>query len=243
MLTKILIADSCEEFRGTLSGLLQDRYAVRTCHDGIQAMNLLDSFCPDLLIVELTLQGVDGLHVMRAARKKPNNPPIVAVSPFFPEYMSHLLEEVNVVCALRKPLDMDFLLERIRDLAEDVCIPYFPAVSPFAIITNALLELGMPTGRAGFTYTREAILMLSQDPNLRVTKNIYPEIARIHNTAATAVEKDIRDVIVATWVNGNPTAHARYFLPAPNGRIPRPSNRVFLSAIAERLFNAQQCAK
>ena len=142
-----------------------------------------------------------------------------------------------------KPCSTDCLVTRIEDLLNNVIIPFIPDDAPFSLITAALLEIGMVPGRSGFLYIRDGILMLSENPDLRVTKNIYPEIARIYNTSPTAVEKDIRDLIAATWRDSASALLARYFLPAPNGQIPRPSNKVFLSTMTERLFSLQRCAK
>ena len=243
MLTKILLADSNEEFRISLTDQLKSRYWVRSCPDGTQALAMLDSFCPDLLVVDLMLQGMDGLGVIQAARKISSSMPIIVASTYFPPYAVSRLEALHVDYSMMKPCSADCLVARIEDLLSDVIIPIIPDDAPFSLITAALLEIGMVPGRSGFLYIRDGILMLSENPDLRVTKNIYPEIARVYNTSPTAVEKDIRDLIAATWQSTDPALLRRYFLPAPNGQIPRPSNKVFLSTMTERLFSLQRCAK
>ena len=239
-MTRILIADSCEEFRLGLTDLLQDRYFVRSCSDGSQAISLLDSLCPDLLIVDLMLQGVDGLTVMHAARRMQNYPPVLTTSIFYPDYAVNQFSELNVAYAVKKPCDLQSLAERIDDLVDNVCIPTLPVVTPHSAVTAALLELGMVPSRTGFQYIRDAIVMLSVNPSLRVTKDIYPVLAKRYRTGNTAVEKNIRDTIYALWRNADPQMLARYFLPASNGQIPRPSNHVFLSTMSELLFSVRK---
>jgi len=243
MLTKILIADSCEEFRLALTGLLKDRYCVRSCPDGAEALALLNSFSPDLVIVDLMLQNVDGLTVMQAARKMPSCPSILATAIYYPAYAANLFHHLNVVYSVLKPCDLDYLVERIDDLVSNVCICSLPAASPYSTVTAALLELGMNAGRSGFQYIRDSILMLADQPSLLVTKDIYPVISARYNTSATAVEKNIRDIIAAVWRDTSPSVLSRYFTPASNGQIPRPTNHVFMSTMTERLFSVEQMAK
>lgn len=242
-MTKILIADSSEEFRLALTAQLTDRYSVRSCSDGTAALSLLDSFCPDLLIVDLMLQGIDGLGVLQTVHKKQSCPPALVTATLFPPYAVSLLEQLNVAYAMLKPCDMEVLNDRIDDLVTSVCFPLTVTASPHSVVTAALLELGMNPSRGGFQYCRDAILMLEKEPHLRVTKDIYPVVSKRYNTGASAVEKNIRDAIAAAWKTADREMLAKYFLPAANGQTPRPSNHVFLSTMAEQLFCVQRKAK
>ena len=47
---KLLIADGNEEFRRALAAELQGAYHVRCCGDGKEALSLLRSFVPDVLV-------------------------------------------------------------------------------------------------------------------------------------------------------------------------------------------------
>ena len=235
-----MICDSCEEFRLGLTDLLGDRYLIRSCGDGVRAMKLLEEFCPDLLVVDLILQGVDGLAVMRQAQNLEQIPAIFTVSAFYPPYAVDQFPDLNVAFATQKPCDLRALSDRIDDLVENVCVPSLPVTTPRCAVTAALMELGFHPNRAGFQYIRDAIIMLSDNPGLRVTKHIYPELAKRYRTGDTAVEKNIRDAISSLWQNTDLQILRRYFPPAPNGKIPRPSNPVFLSTMAEMLFNVRK---
>lgn len=239
MLTRILIADSCEDFSFTLAEMLTERYSVRVCHDGVQAASLLASFCPDLLVVDLMLRGADGLHVMRMARQALGKIPLLVTSSFYPPYVFHALEELQVDYAISKPCCLDVLAQRIDELATQAPVEQIIPDSPYAMVTAALLELGMTASRAGFQYCRDAILMLREEPSLRLTKEVYPKIASRYNTGPSAVEKSIRDSIAAVWQCQRQERLGRYFSRASNGAYPRPSNHVFLSTVTERLFAAR----
>lgn len=243
MLTRILIADSCEDFCLALTELLQERYSVQTCQDGVRAAALVESFCPELLVVDLMLRGADGLHVMRLARQALGKIPLLVTSRFYPPYVFHALEELRVDYAVSKPCCLDVLAQRIDELAALAPVEQIPRESPYTVVTAALLELGMTASRAGFQYCRDAILMLREDPSLRLTKEVYPQIASRYNTGPSAVEKSIRDSIAAAWQCERQERLERYFSRASNGVYPRPSNHVFLSTLTERLFALRRKAQ
>ena len=67
---KLLIADGNEEFRRALAAELQGAYHVRCCDDGKEALSLLRSFAPDVLVLDLMLPGLDGISLCRALREE-----------------------------------------------------------------------------------------------------------------------------------------------------------------------------
>ena len=64
-------------------------------------------------------------------------------------------------------------------------------------ISKALHELGMPANLNGYAYIISAIEMCSQDQKLvrAITKQLYPDIAKIHNVKPQNVERTIRHAI------------------------------------------------
>ena len=64
---KLLIADGNEEFRRALAAELQGAYHVRCCDDGKEALSLLRSFAPDVLVLDLMLPGLDGISLLQSA--------------------------------------------------------------------------------------------------------------------------------------------------------------------------------
>ena len=61
----ILIADPSELFTEALSQALAPRFHVHICHNGIDALRLLQELRPDILILQLNLPYIDGLTVLR----------------------------------------------------------------------------------------------------------------------------------------------------------------------------------
>lgn len=236
MLTKILIADPSVEFRFVLTKLLEKRYTVLSCGTGTQALELLRREKPDLFVMDLMLTGIDGLSLLSAARQEGLCPPTLVTSLFFHDHIINALQRENVVYLTRKPCNLEALTGRIRELAAELSPRLFVAPEPRSLVTSTLFELGVPANRIGYGNCREAILLLREDPNASLSKEIYPALAKSQGVSVGSIEKNIRDAISCAYNHRSDAVWARYFPAAPNGQIPRPTNRVFLSTLAQVLF-------
>ena len=243
MLTKILIADSSEEFRLSLTEALRPNCAVHTCADGLQALELLRTWQPDFLVMDLALSGMDGLSVLQSAKAEGICPRVLVTASLLGDYVINALRQYDVVYMVLKPCLISVIAARIDDLICQYKPPLFFRPSPESVVSTALMELGMNASRGGYHYCIEAILMLAENPSLQVTKAVYPVIGKPRNSEGSSVEKSIRDAIFAAYANGKDEVWQRYFPAGPDGRVPRPSNRVFLSTLAEVLFSVNAAAQ
>jgi DNA-binding response OmpR family regulator len=62
---KILIAETSLEFSEQLCDILENRYDLRVCYSGLMAKELLEEFCPDVLVMDLALPGLDGISLLK----------------------------------------------------------------------------------------------------------------------------------------------------------------------------------
>lgn len=99
--------------------------------------------------------------------------------------------------------------------------------------TRQLLKaLGIPTQHIGYRCLCLAIPEYARDTSQAFTKELYPSISRqLHYGTGAAVERSIRYVIEAAWKHRN----ARLWRACFPGYTDRPSNKVFISTLAERL--------
>ena len=67
---KLLIADGNEDFREALAEALQGQYHVRTCDSGRQALELLRTFRPDVLAMNLILPEIDGITLLEQSSQE-----------------------------------------------------------------------------------------------------------------------------------------------------------------------------
>jgi two-component system, NarL family, response regulator NreC len=70
---RVLVADPYPRLRQAVRALLErepDLHVVGEAIGGFQALQLVEQHCPDVLLLELTLPGLEGLQVARQVRQR-----------------------------------------------------------------------------------------------------------------------------------------------------------------------------
>ena len=228
---KLLIADSNEDFRTALAAVLSGQYHVLCCRSGTEALAILHQERPDILVLDLMLPELDGLTLLERISAQGICPMVLAATPILSDYVFSCAQRLRIEYLVRKPCDMDAIASRVRDLSCRLKAPE-SKTDPVAFVTGRLLSLDISTKHNGFSYLREAILLMSKDPAQSVTKMLYPEVARICGCHKDNVERSIRTALERAWERRNMEKWQLYF---PNASQ-RPSNAVFISRLAEALL-------
>lgn len=237
---KILIAETSMEFSLQLSNVLAENFELQVSHSGLYVQNLLEDFRPDVLVMDLALPGLDGISLLKQLATVPYRPRILLTTCFMSSYVEAVLAELNVDMVVLKPCKVEILAERIEDLAlEETAVPVLP-VGGCTSISAMLLELNISSKRRGYTYLEKGIRQYLQQPGQALTKTIYPEVARVHDTQPEAVERAIRQVIHESWERRDDRIWRGYFAMGREGVIPRPTNGEFISRLAERYREIQE---
>jgi len=232
---RLLIADPSEEFRNSLADAMAGAFQVRLCGDGRQAQTLLRDFRPDILVLDLMLPGYDGISLLQWALERDFHPMVLATTRFFGDYVLETLERMNVGYVMVKPCDLSAVVRRVGDLSARIQPRPDVRPDPRNQTSGLLLSLGVPTKLRGYSYLREAILLMMADSSMSITKELYPEVAKICGCAPAHVERSIRSAVAAAWEHRNESVWRVYFAPDENGQILRPSNGAFISRLAESL--------
>lgn len=228
---KILIADISASFCQTLCDMLGDKFRLLSCQDGLQALELLELERPHLLVVDLTLPGLDGLSVLRSAANQSPRPFCLVTTRFLSPYIESALTELMVDYVMLKPCDMQALVERIVDMS---CMEIV-AVGSDPTVTNALINLDISPRRQGFPCLELALAHYIRNPGASMTKEVYPAVSRELDRSLSSVERSIRACIHAAWDHRNEKIWRIYFRADRNGHVPRPTNSTFIAAVAEHL--------
>ena len=232
---KVLIVDNSEDFPMALAERMQNDYQVQYCLDGKEALSLLRSFQPKILLVEMMIPGLDGISLLQAAAAEGIQPYVLTFARFYNDYMLDALAKLNVCYCIIKPCDIHATIERIRDLDALEHTAQGFAQDPRECARDMLFSLGFVTKHHGYAYLLEAIILDSQEPDQSVTKHLYPSIAVKFNCVRANVEHAIRTAIKAAWIKRDDTVWKQYFLPSADGSIARPTNAVFISRLSQEL--------
>ena len=232
---KLLIADGTEDFRQALHDTLRGAYRVRTCQDGKTAIQLLHSFRPEILVLDLMLPELDGISLLHAACAEDLRPMVLATTRFVNDYVLESVTALGVGYLMLKPCDIHATVARIRDLHQHLSPPVLSEADPRAQISNLLLSLGIPTKLRGYAYLREAILLMARRPGQSITKELYPDVGLACSTTAVHVERSIRSAIQIAWNHRDDRIWQLYFQAQADGSLPRPTNAAFISRLADTL--------
>ena len=252
---KIIIADDNHNLCQMLQNYLQgqaDLDIVGVANDGLEAVALIETQKPDLIILDLVMPNLDGLEVMErlnAARTGMTRPKVIMLTAFGQESLTHQAMTLGVDCFLLKPFDLDSLSKRIRSLAQNTLSSHPKFSSPTSPslpiknkhhlaseITTVMHEIGIPAHVKGYQYIREAILRVVEDDSLldAVTKELYAGIANKYDTASSRVERGIRHAVEIAWERGNEDTLEQIFGHSINIDCQKPTNSEFITILADK---------
>ena len=232
---KLLIADGTEDFALALADALQGVYQIRQCADGIRAREILQSFRPDLMLLDLMLPGLDGISLLQWAAEMRIFPVVLAATRFVNDYVLESAARLGVEYVMVKPCDIRATIARLGDLNSRIGAPVTVRPDPESQVSSLLLALGVPAKLRGFSCLRESILQMEKNPNQSITKELYPEVAQRCCCETANVERNIRNAIDAAWSRRDDRLWRLYFAADESGSIPRPSNGAFIIRLAAGL--------
>lgn len=105
------------------------------------------------------------------------------------------------------------------------------------MITDIMLDMGVPAHLKGYHYLRDAILISGKDMEAvsSVTKLLYPTIAKRFRTTSQKVERAIRNAIEVSWTRGNVETFEKLFGYSMQQGKKRPTNSEYIARIADKM--------
>ena len=250
---QVLITDDNDEIRAALRACVEaqeDMAVAGEARDGAEALRILGEKPVDVMLLDIIMPGLDGYDVMeQLLRLPPEERPRVIV-------LTALAREDFILRAMRlgadyymvKPADAQAIAARIRDAArkreavESDPIPFPAARTVDDRLSSIFLSLGIPAHIKGYQFLREAVKLVLASPDSinRITKELYPAIARRFGTSASKVERAIRHAIEVGWSRGRVESLNRAFGCRVATPEDKPTNGEFIALIADKLSLEEQ---
>jgi two-component system response regulator (stage 0 sporulation protein A) len=249
---RVLIGDDNNEFCEVLRSYVEsqdDLEIVGLAPNGAEVLNLVTRETPDVVILDIIMPHLDGIGVLErlAVMDLPRRPKIIMLTAVGQERIAQKVLDMGADYYVLKPFSLDVLGNRIRQLAgtiRQVTVTPTPIAAPVvrnrsidAEVTNIIHEIGIPAHIRGYRYLREAILMVVTRVELLggITKELYPTIARNHQTTPSRVERAIRHAIEVAWNRGNVEMINGLFGHTVNRERGKPTNSEFIAMVADKL--------
>ncbi len=235
----VVIADSSEDFREALQSLLTPFCMVYCVKNGKETTEAISIRHPDVLVLDLTLPGLDGISLLGALTATGHSPEILATSCFISPYVLESVENLGVACLMEKPCDLGKAAQCVRKLLQERSS--ISENDRFSRISGILLQLGFTAKLRGYTYLREAVLQYTENPERSIYKEIYPSLAAAYGVSAEDVEHSIRGAIQDAWRHGFHRAWERYF--TGEEELTRPANAQLITVLSEYLAGTGESTK
>lgn len=181
--------------------------------DGQEALQLLEEYAPDIMLLDIIMPRLDGLGVLAALAKRENAPRVVMLTALKGDDVIARAMDLGAAYYMVKPVDMPSLRDRIMEVA-GAAAPVIRTAAPQSTsyekwspeerVSNLFLSIGIPAHIKGYQYLREAVKMVMENHDVinRITKELYPGIARRYGTSASKVERAMRHAIEVAWNRG-----------------------------------------
>ena len=222
---KLLVADESEAFTDVLASELSGDFLLDICHDGNAALEAMDRFQPDAVVLNLFLPCKDGLTVLQKSTHRPRV--ILAVTSYLSDYIERRAGELGVQYIVRMPT-----VESIRLRLMDMLATEAPKTTTEGQIAMHLHMLHFRTNLDGYRQLCVGIPMFVKDPEMRLSKELYPAIAeQLGLSDPRTVEHSVRKSIADAFAHRDPVVWERYF----PGRKTPPTNKAFISCLSEML--------
>ena len=111
----VWIVDDDRSIRWVLEKSLEaDGVVVRAFEDGNSVLNELDKSCPDVLVSDIRMPGIDGLHLMAEIKQIAPNLPIIIMTAYSDLDSAVSVYEGGAFEYLPKPFDVDEAVELVQ---------------------------------------------------------------------------------------------------------------------------------
>lgn len=102
------------------------------------------------------------------------------------------------------------------------------------VISEILVELGMPSHVIGYRYSVYAIKIAVENPDIinAITRGLYPTVAEHYGTTASRAERAIRNGIECAWDRCDVDVIEKYFGNTVSPTKGKPTNSEFIARIS-----------
>jgi len=251
----LLLAEDGVEFCETCKEALNKHgFDTVICKkDGELLLRLIKERMPAVVIMDAFLSKIDAIGVLSEVSSMDcsQRPIMITTASTDNPAIAAQLMKLGSAYHFLKPFDPEILAERVEMFAGFdplAAMPKQPAprnnYTLESVVTDIILEIGVPAHIKGYQYIRDAIIMNVEQPEIinAVTKILYPAVARKNNTTPSRVERAIRHAIEVAWDRGDVDILNAYFGYTVHNLRGKPTNSEFIAMIADKIRLKQKLA-
>ena len=241
----VLLSSNELEFQANCKRFLSSCGVHVLCEerDGRKTLDMIKKFRPEVTVLNATMPFFDSASVAHIAHElKDCVPRFVVISDVADPALKKENIEAGVDVYLVRPVSEQQILKSSLNLLSSVtwqnkrAIPQRNLVMQYdlsridlaLLVTDVILDLGVPSHVDGYRYLKEAALFCLENDltTFSVTKEIYPMLSKLNGVTAASIEHSIRHAISMVWRDNKLM---------PKALIAKPTNSQFILFIVEEL--------
>lgn len=232
-------------------------YEVVITNDEKSIIEQIEETSPDVLILDFIISGVGASYVLSEIQKKNLTASTIVLTPTKEDFVLDMLFKNGASYVIVEPINPHELLWAVQEVStmkfetsekESTISEYvltgvnkndlLDESDTIEYMVHLLHELGIPAHIKGYQYIKESLMMSLENIDIlnRITKELYPTIAKKYQSTGIRVERAIRHAIDVAWKNGNPEFQDKLFAytVSSNGSG-RPTNSEFIAMLVDHI--------
>jgi DNA-binding response OmpR family regulator len=176
LMKKLLIVDDEQDIAASIQYVLtQEGFLTLLAHDGLRAIQLVETEKPDLIILDLMMPGLDGYEVCRRLRSNDRKTPILMLTARTSEIDTVVGLELGANDYIAKPVRLRELVARVKAHLRET--PGIPSSSQQVRVGNLSIDMESRTVTVGdqiidLTFKEfELLAALAKHPNRVFTRD------------------------------------------------------------------------
>lgn len=246
----VVITDDSSDFSRKCSEVFKGYgMNVEVCKkDGNEVIKTVKNQKPDVVLADVFMPNMDIIGVLNAMEEieEKEQPMIMAMSNSDNYRLEKETLEAGASYYFLKPTDINAMAKRIMQLSEwksemtPVIVKKDEVMNDTQLeilITNIIHQIGIPAHIKGYQYIRYSIMLAVKDEKIieSITKELYPAVAKKHNTTTSRVERAIRHAIEVAWDRGDIETLNDYFGFTVQSSKGKPTNSEFIAMISDKI--------
>lgn len=116
-MSNILVVDDQLGIRRLLlETFKEDHHSVEMAADGIDAIELLRSFHPDLILMDMKMPGMNGIDTLRKIRALDKKVDVIMMTAYGDAQNMEQAKELDVIHYISKPFDLFELRDKVKKI-------------------------------------------------------------------------------------------------------------------------------
>ena len=231
---RVLLTDFLPDVLDELTYTLGNHFQLQTCCNGNQISDLIDSFQPEILLLDVSMPGFDRERLLHKLQTK--NIPVIVSALHYNDYLVRMLDNFGVLWLMVKPMDANAVAAHLLEL--ELALDGTDHQRLRIAVYTQLLQMGVRLRYQGFEQVAQAVLFACNNEDYSVKEQLYPHVAQVCGSTNTAVEKAIRRCVEQAFAHRNRFVWTSIFGNSAKEKIP--TNSHFISHVAHAAKNQLQ---